>query len=166
MSKTNPEPFVALQKKYAKMYKHLNKLVDEWMKDLGLEHWSITTDYVTSGHDFAAAQIQPQWEYQSAHLKFFMPNISTCGPRELEYALIHELCHCLVNPMSRPHNKWTKREEIVVTKLSKAFISLKYKNKDKNEKVSNNRKSIPVLPSTSVPLSIDEDCASSSRGDS
>jgi hypothetical protein len=127
---TKPKPFAGLEDRYRKLALELSQLMDEWIKTLGLDYWSIETSYLARKCEHSEntrAEVSCSWEYRNAVVTFYLGASVEDSPDEREYSLVHELCHCLVNPMSRGANKThhRKNEESVVTDLACAFIRLK-----------------------------------------
>lgn len=63
-----------------------------------------------------------KWQYLTATITVFMPDISDCSDAELEGHLVHELCHCLVNELREAREDWLDHEERVVTGITNAIL--------------------------------------------
>jgi hypothetical protein len=117
--------------------KKIESYIKEWKQLLGLNEWRIEANYKTlaseKGPD-CEAMINPSWEYQSAVLTVYLPTIFDSTDRELEYIIVHELVHCLVQPMVVEGETRTCDVENVVVSTSKAFLRVKYlKNKSRKK---------------------------------
>lgn len=109
-------------------YKTIDRLIRYWLPALGLEDWKINVDYTGAHHpenQDVLARIIPMWEYQSAHLEFYLLPLAKYDEAYLESVVVHELCHALVCQM-RTKKSRTADEERVVTGLAKAFLRTKY----------------------------------------
>lgn len=112
----------------------LEFLVDEWVHRLGMGGWDWNIVYFGTpciGSPDTVARINSSFAYEYGNLEFFLPVAEKSDDDYLEYAVVHELCHAMVNQMSRcstkPHH--VDNEEIVVTRLAKALIRVKYSSK-------------------------------------
>jgi predicted SprT family Zn-dependent metalloprotease len=70
------------------------------------------------GHQ-TGIRITARWEYLEAYLEVNTPAIAELSDIELEVAIVHELCHILVNEM---REGGIKHEERVCSRLSQAFL--------------------------------------------
>ena len=103
--------------------------LDEWIPALGLDEYHIEVAYYSDPDDFPAgkgddtgrpaAQVISKWQYMGAWLGVNMLEVADLDDVQLEEAVVHELCHVLVDELD-PQD--VKHEERVVTQLSKAFI--------------------------------------------
>lgn len=120
--------FEKRSKAFTHAQRELDSFVKEWLPRMGLETWRGTVDYTGSissrGEDILALVI-PQWEYQQYHMTFFLPKWVDKTPEEMEFGVVHELSHCLMNSLSRNGRK-PEREELAVTLVTKALIRSKY----------------------------------------
>lgn len=116
--------------KYKKAKKLIRKYVDKWARPLGLLWWRIDLFFIVdpktikkhftqSGGRKTVALVFAQWEYSRASIYFNMREIEEMNNEEIEDAIIHELCHILVNEM---REGGIKHEERVVTGLQRAFM--------------------------------------------
>lgn len=83
-----------------------------------------------NGNYECVAHTEVHWQYLRASLTFHLPTVATETDDELEYIIVHELTHVLVNEMrwvdaiakdddERRHN--IQHEERVVTHIAQAF---------------------------------------------
>lgn len=120
--------FLARSKSLSKVQRVVEGYVQEWLGRLGLETWRGVVDYNATYSEKGPeilAMIQPQWEYQQYFLNIYLPTLTHKDPDEMEFLVVHELVHCLVNPMSRLGRK-PHREELAVTQIAKALLRTKY----------------------------------------
>lgn len=121
--------------------KLLNEYVNYWIPILGLDSWvkiDVSCFPTTSSEDPGIlGRTFVHWEYMEAKIEFFVGGMisSELGPERVEYLVVHELCHCLVNEI-RDENTTNEHltayviphEERVVCNLAKSFLRLKYLN--------------------------------------
>lgn len=118
-------------KKYDDCKKRIQDLLDYWIPKLALSHHRIDVDYHSSlweKDSGARALMSSQWEYEQIAISFYMPNMLGESLINTEYTIVHELCHAMVNPMSRgtEEQHYVEHEENTVTRLAKALIRVKY----------------------------------------
>lgn len=107
----------------------LRKLFREWTLHLGLRYWKCDVVYrrvpfprdkrLPEGQN-VFAQCSCSWFYQTLTVEVCTLDVSDMDDDELEYAMVHELCHALVNEM-REQDDDGLHEERVVTSLARAF---------------------------------------------
>ncbi len=108
-------------------------LIDYWQARLGLKWWRIYHTFVRDTGEFrtdgerapeTAANCSADWRYLEAHISYNMLKCLDLDPDELEYIIVHEYCHVLVNETRDPADLkgFIPHEERVVTTLAKAFI--------------------------------------------
>lgn len=114
------------KKEYKRNRKRVQRVFDEWIYKLGLKWWRIDIAYCDSEQDFIAsngdtvvARTWARWQYLEAAISINVPAAARMDDDELEYAIVHELCHVLINEMREDN---IKHEERTVTALAKAFI--------------------------------------------
>lgn len=120
--------------------KLLNQYVNEWVPILGLDSWvKISVSCVPSANTeniSILGQTSVQWEYMEAHIEFFLGGLIMVdlADERLEYLVLHELCHCIVNEMRDESSDKAyieqniiPHEERVVCNLAKSFLRLKYR---------------------------------------
>lgn len=121
--------YTVKKKTRKKQEKRVQKYLDMWTDPLGLGHWHCSVSYYDNSDDYREANgaseggvmmCYAQWEYQSVHIAVNLPALADMPNRRVEYTVVHELCHALVNEMREPDDN-SKHEERVVTMLAKAF---------------------------------------------
>lgn len=130
-------------KKIEKFQNLLDSYLDYWIPVLGLDSWSRITSYFnieTRPSSGTLGDAAVNWQYTEADITIYLAEIVDGDFPEdrLEYVVVHELCHCLVNEM-RDENSDEKHlnkyliphEERVVSNLAMAFLRLKYGKKAK-----------------------------------
>ncbi len=106
-------------------------LIEIWPNRVGLRQWHLRflfeRDYKPDTTNDPVWRLStrfdvvPEWEYQQATIRCWLPDIEPLSDEDLECSFIHELCHCLVNEMREP-DKTLKHEERVVTTITNAII--------------------------------------------
>jgi hypothetical protein len=98
------------------------------MTQLGLNWWTVEMRWYDREKDFrkadrnlAVMRIWSQWQYLTATIAVNVPAVARMTDDELERAVLHELCHALVNEM-RTDGLDLAHEERVVTTLAAAFM--------------------------------------------
>jgi len=121
--------------------RRLRRVVKAWIDSLGLGGWLLHLSYDRTGEAFNDevidnghirlvndAKTTVKWEYQEASISFNVPEFVDYDDDRLEFIVVHELCHLLVNEMrsdhegERAHGKLL-HEERVCTQLARAFIA-------------------------------------------
>jgi len=69
--------------------------------------------------------IDTVWQYQTALMNAWLPEIADLSDDEIEGHLVHELMHIVVNEMRYDTEENRDHEERVVTSLSRRFLSLR-----------------------------------------
>lgn len=100
-----------------------------WQTMLGLRWWRIEYNWHDTGSSLfereagttCYATTTTQWEYLRAQIDINTPALRHQDDDDLEYTVVHELCHVLVAEMRG--TDWNRQhEERVVTTLAKAFL--------------------------------------------
>jgi hypothetical protein len=115
------------------LLKHrIEQLFDYWRERMGLKWWSLVVHFVRDTGEFrvdgerkpeTVACCEADWRYLKASLSFNMLACADLADGELEYVVVHELCHVLVNETRGPDLMAYKgHEERVTTTIAKAFI--------------------------------------------
>lgn len=116
--------------KQKKVIALIKKYCVRWSYRLGLNWWHIDLVFYdnpaeilkrfSSGEDKTVlAIVYPEWKYSTAKIIFNAPAWKDLDKEEIERAVLHELCHILVNEM---HEGEIHHEERVVTGLQRAFM--------------------------------------------
>jgi len=116
------------RKSYRKQRRRVAQLFDTWTYRLGLRWWTIRVLYYNRRKRFkhaadheTFARVYADWRYLNATIEINLPCAKRLDDAELEAAVVHELCHILVNEMSTTALR-TTGEEHVCTTLAQAFI--------------------------------------------
>lgn len=113
-------------KEYSKEKRRVEKLLEKWIKPLGLGWWMIDISYSrdfagdTDGFD-TVAECSSKWYYRIADVKFYLPAVARIDDARLEVLVVHELMHIFVNEM-REKDEDRRHEEHVVTGLANAIV--------------------------------------------
>lgn len=121
-----------IDEEYSALKDRIEALFDYWQARMGLKWWRIYRHYVRDASEFrvdeerrpdTAACCHADWRYLDADVKFNMLRCRDLDDQELEYAVVHELSHILVNETRGPELKaYLGHEERVATTVAKAFI--------------------------------------------
>ena len=111
---------------YRKTKKRIEKFLSWWIPALGLRWWRIDinwtqTDLTKDLHCSVLAQCWASWQYRKATLQFDVKQFSDMSDDDIEEAVVHKLCHILVNPL-HPEPKMMAHEEYAVSMLTNAFL--------------------------------------------
>jgi hypothetical protein len=128
----------------------IKKYFKKWLKPLGLLWWEINISFYTDPSEIVekfrqledgflvVMKVDADWRYMRAYIAVNVPAFDGIGEEKIERAIVHELCHVLVNEARAGD---IDHEERVVTALTNAFFwveadALRNKDKDKmkNEK--------------------------------
>ena len=114
-------------KKAAALRARCQALFDAWIAATGLGYWDITINYIDDTSEFTkpngnqvAMRTYVMWQYLDIRIDVCLPHIKHMDDDQLEYVIVHELCHALVNEL-RENDADGKHEERVVTHLAKAL---------------------------------------------
>lgn len=118
---------------YTAQKKRVKSIWDKWSNMLGLRTWQrVSIEYfrddVLPRHDgesdrtptAAVADVRTHWQYRTAHVRICLPAAMNEDDYNLEYIIVHEMCHMLVNEMREEEDRHN-HEEHVVTGLAMAF---------------------------------------------
>jgi hypothetical protein len=142
--------------KLEKYEKLVRQYIDYWIPVLGLDNWSridITCSPSTKpDQDGVLGETVCLWQYLEADLIFYLGEFIKNDPDDerIEYIILHELCHVIVNEMnpypqdSEERSIYRKyvvpHEERVVTQLALSFMRSRdtatEETKKLNEKVT------------------------------
>lgn len=113
--------------------RRISTIAKRWIHDMGLGWYEIGIDYKMgdaptsyTGVGIAPFSVVSRWQYRYATITVYVEEIPE-DDEKLEKAIVHELCHILVNPMRCPDH-WDKdREEYVVSCLASSFLWVREK---------------------------------------
>jgi hypothetical protein len=109
--------------------KLIKKYLSIWSYRLGLRWWtidilmyddptSILDNFGNEDNHIVLARTWVEWKYAHAKILFNLPEFCKLSEDKIEAAVLHELCHVLINEMREGE---LHHEERVVTQLQKAF---------------------------------------------
>lgn len=103
-------------------------IFEEWLTKLGLKWWEIKITYYRKEKQFkkdngpvAIMRCWVKWQYFTFNVDVNLSAVRRLDSDDLECAIVHELCHALVNEMTEDDPDG-KHEERTVTMLTKAFM--------------------------------------------
>lgn len=133
MSTAAKKPFSGLEKKYRDAYLEISGFVHYWQDVLGLQNWTFYNEYVpaicSDGQEIRA-RTDAHFEYRYARIEYFLPAYLKDTLDEREDTVVHEMVHCLVDPLNVDQNA-RKMLEMVVVDVTKALLKAKYSKKGK-----------------------------------
>lgn len=124
-------------REYNKQKNRVRALMSKWQNLLLLEQWQSFSVYYERGlfsedEDGHSSDVtgfcQVDWKYKRAAITFSMLRVAQNDDRELEYVVLHEIGHALVNQMREfkyfdgdNYGQVMPHEEHVVTNLALCF---------------------------------------------
>ena len=123
---------------YEAQKERVQALFSKWVKPLGLGWWTITTEWdrqfknsepkstpYGKNEKNCPMDCSASWKYGTALIVCYLPAITTLTDTELEWAVVHELMHIMVNECRVGGDDWLDHEERVCSTLAKAFLWLR-----------------------------------------
>lgn len=113
---------------YEEEKERIIRFFDEWRTRVGLSHWELHHTWhreTPAGVDGGTVMtVESRWEYLWMHVDVYMAQTRERADYDLESDVVHELCHCLVSPMSSPTAKGKERqlEEYAVSSLTRTLL--------------------------------------------
>lgn len=96
----------------------------KWRDRLWLHEWHVDLLYfngpISEEHFSACAVTDVRWEYRDATIKWNLEAVATLSDEKLEWVLVHEAMHILVNEM---RESGIKHEERVCSSLATIILS-------------------------------------------
>ncbi len=103
--------------------KEIRRYLSDWKYRLLLEDWNIIVQWhreMIPDHDKnAGGVITPDWRYMEATLHLNLGKMKLLTKQERERMVVHELLHCLTNPLKRTG---ADQEELLVTRLALILV--------------------------------------------
>lgn len=126
---------------YKKEKERVVKLIEKWVYPLGLNDWDISYVFHREPDTSRGKQtlgvlmsVSSDWKYQHATINCRLSVSKSVDDYELEHALLHELMHVIVSPMSTSEKD--ELEEVVVTRLAKIIYNAHhFVGKSKGKKI-------------------------------
>jgi hypothetical protein len=109
----------------------IEKYLEKWVTPLGLGWWKIDMIYYDDPGEIVdkfkseddgylvLAKVFAKWQYMEATIYINLPGWADLEEEKIEKAIVHELCHILVNEMREDD---ILHEERVVSTLQRAFM--------------------------------------------
>lgn len=116
-------------KEFMALKARIEKAIQQWKPIVGWFRITSVFDRTTGNAEcesVQAAKADTQWAYKETCITWRMPNLLTMNDDDLEFTILHELCHALINEM-RDYDKDSGHEERVVTDVAHALIWAKGK---------------------------------------
>lgn len=114
------------------MKKEIRGYLSEWKERLLLSDWNLHViwhrDRIEQAPrpEDAGGFITPDWRYMEATLHLNLGKMKLLTKQERERMVVHELLHCLTNPLKRTG---TDQEELLVTRLALILVPHKQEGK-------------------------------------
>lgn len=84
----------------------ITRLLDKWMKVIGLDQWEVQHYFFRSANEFndfdqlVLATTASKWQYKRASFHWYLQVVEQVEDEAvLERHVVHELCHPLVDPL-------------------------------------------------------------------
>lgn len=81
-----------------KQKKEISGYLRKWQPKLFLHGWAFKTTYFHENEGEETAAVMMKTEYKTANIKI-NPRFWELGKEEREEVIVHELCHCVVQPL-------------------------------------------------------------------
>lgn len=110
-------------KEYRKQKKRVKKLIQYYKAKLGLHLWRINTqyhrEYPDSSHhpSNCVMWVTADWRYMDGTIHVVLPAIENFSDEDLEYFVLHEYAHIILNEMHVDDEMFQDHEEHVATML-------------------------------------------------
>lgn len=138
-------------KEYKREKQRIQKLIEKWVRPIGLGWWRIKFEYEREEPDsrektaYAPKVVGDYWRsvmvttcdpnYLRASVVSYLTQTRNIDDEELEETFVHELMHIFLAPMS--HEDHAAEEERVATLLARGFIYMTSKEGgDEDAKIS------------------------------
>jgi hypothetical protein len=129
------------QRQFKRERQRIMRFIDAWLEPLGLRWWTVRVMYHRRSKGFRAihptrvvlARVVADWRYMEAQIDVNVGAAVGLADWELERAVVHELCHLLVNELQGAAG-YTDHEERVVQTLARAFIWVRDYAQAQNQK--------------------------------
>jgi Zn-dependent peptidase ImmA (M78 family) len=90
-----------------KLRHKVERLAREWQERMALGWWIITFQFNEEDQD-CYATTQALWQYSHAIITWNLRNLSALNDELLEDTVVHELTHCLLDPITADEIKGDK----------------------------------------------------------
>lgn len=113
---------------YTSVHTKIDKELAYWLPVMNLDRWCVSVNYeptVNDNNSDICATMNSSWCYKQATMTVYVPTMAKMPDIEIEYILVHELCHAMVCAMRGKKHRM-EMEESVVTELSRAFMKTRY----------------------------------------
>jgi len=121
-----------MKKQYERVVKTLMEIIEEWEPRLDLpgitvRHKFHETTLDPSNPDQTAAVCTTKWEYRTANIDWYLPNLCDQDEQDLEQIVVHEYCHVLNAPVeahtSAANSKFC---EIAAENVARALLKVRH----------------------------------------
>jgi Zn-dependent peptidase ImmA (M78 family) len=93
-----------------KLRSKIERLAREWQERVGLGWWIIEFQFNEETQD-DYANTTALWQYSHALITWNLRNMSTLSDELLEDTIVHELAHCLLDPITADADPNTPQEK-------------------------------------------------------
>ena len=113
--------------KEGQVIKLIRGFIVKWIELLKLQNWSIDVNYMKGhgemidGNFRTHAVCSSTWHHMTARIQFWPKDLRDESESYIEYVVVHELLHIVVNEM---RDKGINHEERVVSHLAKAVLGI------------------------------------------
>ncbi len=112
----------------AQFDKWLPRLWGSWVVDVRYYNGPVPDEVISEADKQAgnvvAANCHAKWEYGMATVKVSVPGFEGMTDDQIEYTVVHELMHIMVNETRQTEDDWLKHEERVATMLAHMMIEV------------------------------------------
>lgn len=121
---------------YAAAKERVMEVFERWRYPLGLNMWRLhmrfnRTDKPAGALARVAGTADPDWRYLEATVDWYLPVLADMDDEELEYVVLHELTHVLLNEMRESAGEGgLDHEERVVTQVATVLQSVRDHGRD------------------------------------
>lgn len=106
------------------------EVAKKWRKIIGIDWWRINYLYdrnppdTREHHPHTIMWVTPDWRYMEATINVYLQAIQEMDDETLEYALLHEYAHVMINELRGPNpsDEELDHEERVATTLAWSWI--------------------------------------------
>lgn len=118
---------------FTRQRRRITRAIEHWAKALDLDHWNGTVTFFNerepeslgtgAAHGGVAAEVATVWAYERYEMNVWAPIFAEMTDDELSEAILHEMCHVLIEPATKQSRNKTDQalNEMVTTRLTRAI---------------------------------------------